>query len=514
MTGFHTEVPAHPIDVVLARPTATSMTVSIVLAEAGEAVVEYWPANAEKRQRTKPVRAEAGKTVVVELTDLTAGAEYRYRVGVLRGGPREASRENPRENSRETPPSPTWFEESRFQLPRPRGTPFGFVIQADSHLDANMSPEVYAQTLRNMRADALAGRADFLVDLGDTFMTDKRGRDFERSLAQYDAQRYYFGLACDAMPLFMVLGNHDGEKGDAPGGMGDWSYRERTTRFPEPRIDGAMYTGETAMREGRGANYFAFEWGDALIVVLDPFWPTTERSRGGGGGGGGGGGSGGGPGMQALDPVDSSWSRTLGRAQYDWLAETLSKSTAKQKFVFTHHLVGGVGGQAARGGVESAPFFEWGGRNADGSDGFAARRAGWPMPIHQLLVKHGVTAVFHGHDHLYVHSTLDGIHYQCVPQPGNLAGGTRSAGEYGYASGTILGSPGSMRVSVAADGVAKVEFVRTAVGGDVGAGTGRGRGNRGAVEVNGSVPDSYEIAPRGAAAKVRTPAAGRSERNE
>jgi hypothetical protein len=218
--------------------------------------------------------------------------------------------------------------------------------------------------------------------------------------------------------------------------------------------------------------------------------------------------------MQALDPVDSSWSRTLGRAQYDWLAETLSKSTAKQKFVFTHHLVGGVGGQAARGGVESAPFFEWGGRNADGSDGFATRRAGWPMPIHQLLVKHGVTAVFHGHDHLYVHSTLDGIHYQCVPQPGNLAGGTRSAGEYGYASGTILGSPGSMRVSVAADGVAKVEFVRTAVGGDVGAGTGRGRGNRGAGEVNGSVPDSYEITPRGAAAKVRTPAAGRSERNE
>ncbi len=101
------------------------------------------------------------------------------------------------------------------------------------------------------------------------------------------------------------------------------------------------------------------------------------------------------------------------------------------------------------------------------------------MPIHDLLVKRGVGAVFYGHDHLYVHGQRDGIHYQCVPQPGNPAGNTRSAAEYGYASGTILGSPGHVRVRVAPTG-AKVEFVRT--------GTDAGGAD--------AVRDSYEIAPR------------------
>ena len=98
--------------------------------------------------------------------------------------------------------------------------------------------------------------------------------------------------------------------------------------------------------------------------------------------------------------------------------------------------------------MESSAFFEWGGKNADGSDGFATRREGWPMPIHDLLAKHRVSVVFHGHDHLYVRAERDGVVYQCVPQPGNARGGTRSAEEYGYASGTILGSPGYLRVRV------------------------------------------------------------------
>jgi hypothetical protein len=254
------------------------------------------------------------------------------------------------------------------------------------------------------------------------------------------------------------------------------------------------------MGGGSGGNYYAFEWGDAQVVVLDPFWPTTERIRGGSGGGsnrGGEGGQGGGrpaP-REPLKPVDGSWASTLGHEQYDWLDRTLAASTAKHKFVFIHHLVGGMGGAESRGGVESVPYFEWGGKNADGSDGFAEHRPGWPMPVHQLLVARGVSAVFHGHDHLYVHSQRDGVHYQCVPQPGNLAGGTRSAAEYGYASGTILGSPGHVRVRVG-PGPATVEFVRTALQG----------------EGNGSVADSYRLAPRAAAVAPGADAARETRR--
>jgi threonine/homoserine/homoserine lactone efflux protein len=53
-----------------------------------------------------------------------------------------------------------------------------------------LPPKAYEQTLANM----VAARPDFLVDLGDTFMTDKRGQDYRRAIDQYDAQRYYFGL--------------------------------------------------------------------------------------------------------------------------------------------------------------------------------------------------------------------------------------------------------------------------------------------------------------------------------
>jgi hypothetical protein len=67
--------------------------------------------------------------------------------------------------------------------------------------------------------------------------------------------------------------------------------------------------------------------------------------------------------------------------------------------------------------------------------------------------------VFHGYDHLYARQELDGIVYQEVPQPGDARGGTRSAVEYGYKSGVILGSSGYLRVAVSPEKV-MVDYVR------------------------------------------------------
>lgn len=83
---------------------------------------------------------------------------------------------------------------------------------------------------------------------------------------------------------------------------------------------------------------------------------------------------------------------------------------------FIHHLAGGFG-KDARGGAEAAGLYEWGGHNPDGTDVFREKRPGWPLPIHDLLVRKGVSVVFHGHDHLYARQDLDGIVYQAVPQP-------------------------------------------------------------------------------------------------
>jgi hypothetical protein len=117
-----------------------------------------------------------------------------------------------------------------------------------------------------------------------------------------------------------------------------------------------------------------------LFVVLDPFWYSNQGLR------------------KASDP----WAWTLGSTQYYWLKSTLEHSTANLRFVFIHHWVGGSFDGGARGGLEFAPYFEWGGGNTNGTWGFADNRPGWPMPLQSLLLSNRVNAVFHGHDHLYV----------------------------------------------------------------------------------------------------------------
>ncbi len=340
--------------------------------------------------------------------------------------------------------SPAWGEEHRFRTRVAAGTPFAFTIQADSHLDANMNPKVYERMLQNARAD----KPDFHVDLGDTFMTDKRRGDFRETAPQYDAQRYYFGLVGHSAPVLLVLGNHDGETlgrgGDTT--MAVWSNAMRKKYFPNPEPN-AFFTGNATphAQAGRLQDYYAFEWGDALFIALDQFW-FSAKPRGGGKDG-------------------DNWWRTLGTEQYAWLRRTLETSRAKFTFVFTHHLVGGATPEG-RGGAEASRFFEWGGHELDGRNTFAQKRPGWPAPIHDLLAKRGGCIVFHGHDHLYVRAERDGVVYQEVPQPGHARGTTRSAEEYSYRSGIILPSSGILRVRVT-PAEAAVDYVKADPAGTV-----------------------------------------------
>jgi hypothetical protein len=341
---FRTEVPAHPLDVILARPTDRSVTVSVLAYQEREGVIEYGLAPGALSAKTAAFALRAGQAQSVVLSGLKPGTRHFYRLATRASG-----------GAWEREP------ECTFMTQRSAGEGFQFVMQADSHLDYNTEPALYLRALANMAVD----RPDFLIDLGDTFMNDKhRGR--EAISAHYLAQRFYFGNAAHSMPLFFVQGNHDGEAGRWLDGGTDnlavWSNQKRKSLFPNP-VPGGIYTGNAKPDPVAGLleNYYAWEWGDALFVVLDPFWFTPRRKG-----------------------EDENWTRTLGREQYDWLAQTLQKSRAKYRFVFLPHLVGGQG-KEARGGAEASAWYEWGGNSPEGEALFGQKRPGWPMPVHALL---------------------------------------------------------------------------------------------------------------------------------
>ena len=418
---FNVAVPAHAYDLILARPERNSVTLSALAYQSIEGFVAYGMQSGACTNQTPMRQFKAGVPVEFVIAPLQASSKYFYQFhSRLAGASKFAI-------------SP----EYSFQTARSPGSTFTFTMTADVHLDEHTSAEVYEQSLTNIRAE----QPDFHIDLGNLFMTDKHATRDEAA-RQYLAQRFYLGQICSSVPLLLALGVHDGESSRYEDGLPDslavWSNLLRKRYFPNPVPDN-FYTGDVIPnpQSGQLENYYAWTWGDALFVVLDPY-RYSLRQRGGGGDG---------------------WAWSLGREQYDWLARTLAASRAKYKFVFLHNLL--CGDQASRGGVEIAGFNEWGGKNFDGTEGFAQHRPGWPMPIHQLLLRNHVTAVFKAHDNFYARQELDGILYLMVPQP-SFAGNDRirDLKNYGYKQGVFLGNAGHVRVTVSPEKVI-VDYVKS-----------------------------------------------------
>lgn len=413
------DVPGHPFDIILGRPEADTVTASVLSYADADGFIAYGTEPGKLTSKTPARTFKNGEPAEIVLSPLQPDTRYFYRVRL--GG--------------------TSSPEHEFHTARPPGSVFTFTITADSHLDANTDPSTYQRTLAN----ALAEHPDFHIDLGDTFMSEKHVSR-EVALRQYLSQRYYFGQLCHSTALFVALGNHDGEnprgRNDGPDSLAVWSNLQRKRYFPNPVPDN-FYTGDDMPHPHAGLleDYYTWEWGDALFVVLDPFW-FGEQQHG----------------------RDDNWARTLGRKQYEWLKRTLENSRARFKFVFIHHLVGPTNPQS-RGGIEAATQGEWGGKNADGSSGLEKHRPGWFAPIHDLLAKNKCAVVFHGHDHLYAKQDLDGVVYQEVPQPGSPGNGKpqRSAPEYGYQSGVVLGGSGFLRVNIKPE-QATIQYLQNAGG--------------------------------------------------
>jgi len=461
------DIPKHPFDILLGRPTDKSIELRILHNASGQGRVRYRAESSDSWEQSELTKVISGKVNSVLLGGLDPNTRYVYQ-WIFDGEKKEDDLTS---------------DEYSFHTARVPGGSFVFSVTADSHLDENSSGAVYTRTLLN----ALADRPDFHFELGDTFMTGKYVKP-ELSYPQYLAQRYYLSHLCSSAPLFFVMGNHDGES--AGRGSITWASNTRKSLFPNPTPN-EFYTGNLEKEPDIGSpeNYYAWIWGDSQFIVLDPYRYTTSKRRGGGGQRGNAGARGNitnvslqeGEKGNAQAAAGSNWYWTLGDDQYKWLESELLKP-AKYRFVFIHHLVGGTI-QNQRGGVEVATLWEWGGKNLEGKYEFDTYRKDWGKPIHQMLVDAGVSIVFHGHDHFFAKQELDGIIYQEVPQPSHArVGSTRSASEYGYVMGDFHPSSGFVRVRVEAD-AARIDYVKTFVGSQD-------------AKRNGEVAFSYVVTPK------------------
>lgn len=435
---------------IVGRPTDRSATVNFAAMIDLEAYVEFGVSGPD--QQTTPVLVPADTPVDIELTALAPDTEHGYRFCYRAAG-------DPGEYKR--------GEWRTFRTQRPPGASFRFTVQADSHIWdswSNANPDhgalkLYERTIDNIAADA----PEFHVGMGDYSLT-AYSLTPRQALDRYLVQRRFLDRLLHSVPMYLVLGNHEGELGylhAAGDSVVVWAEAGRRACVPNPYPDG-FYSGcpdPPLSGDGWRESYYAWEWGDALFVVLDPYLHTTER-----------------PFHNPMPSQGRGWNWTLGREQYDWLFEAVNGSERRWKFVLIHQLIGGIGQVNdfyGRGGIEAAKFavdgrpsFEWGGEDEWGCDDYAAQRPGWLHgSIHDLLVDADVTAVFFGHDHLYAYQELDGLVYLTVPQPHDFQYGYGGLEPGGYVHGTLLPNSGHVRVDVEPERVV-IEYVRSYLPGD------------------------------------------------
>ncbi|MBY0488719.1 MAG: metallophosphoesterase [Gemmatimonadaceae bacterium] len=422
--------------VVLGSPTATSIRANVYAPTQGgtvELLVGTAPNLYTVRSAATPLIAD--RPVELALDNLQPGTRYFYRLqlsGATTGYTAEAS----------------------FRTAARAGQAFRFGIQGDSHPERERSQfdaGLYTRTLTAAAADSL----DFYVMLGDDFSIDNLNPatiTAAQVRERYTLQRPYLGVIGAMSPVFLVNGNHEQAAqyllDGTPNNPAVWAQTARNSLYSQPAPD-AFYSGNSEVVPNIGLlrNYYAFTWGDALFVMIDPYWgsPVCVDNPFFGG-----------------DKRSDLWTVTHGDAQYQWLKTTLERSTAKYKFVFAHHVMG-----TGRGGIEVARLYEWGGRSPNGATDFAAKRPTWAAPIHQLFVTNKVTAFFQGHDHIWVQQQLDGVIYQSLSEPADPNYSLFNADAYD--TGVKFPNSGYTRVSVAPTGVT-VEYIRMYRAADEGAG--------------------------------------------
>jgi hypothetical protein len=422
------------INLVLGRPTKTSIALSALATEKVKAFVEYGYSKSRYSLKSSTASIDPLVPYVFELNSLKANSKVYYRLQYLSSSASSYSA----------------TKQYSFTTSRPKNSTFTFSVQGDTHPERAgkmFNAELYTVTMGNV----LSQQPDFHILLGDDFSIDPlidKGQATQANVESiYSTHRNWLSIAGNSIPIFLVNGNHEQAAAYLLDGTTNnpaiLAGNARLKYFPLPAPN-SYYGGDLTKIDGIGLlrDYYSWEWGDALFISLDPYWHSktavdnvagvsadesaTDKKAGNKGGGA---------------KATNLWTVGIGDEQYAWLKKTLEASSAKYKFVFAHHVLG-----TGRGGVEVSTNYEWGGKDPKGKSTFEIERPNWELPIHDLMVKNGVNIFFQGHDHIFVHQERDGLVYQSMPNP---ADDTFSMfNEAAYLTGTKAPNSGHVRVTV------------------------------------------------------------------
>jgi len=427
-------------NIILGRPTDSSIAISVLGADAQNVYVEYGTSKSALVKKSATVPLAAGIPLVIEIGGLKANTKNYYRLRYKKST--ESSFATGKMNS--------------FSTAKTSGKSFSFSVQGDTHPERAgkmFNADLYSVTMANIASQ----QPDFHILLGDDFSIDPlidKGQANQESVENiYRTHRNWLAIAGANVPIFLVNGNHEQAAAYLLDGTASnpavLAGNARLKYYPLPAPN-RFYTGDSfeIPNVGLPRDYYSWTWGDALFISIDPYWHSKQavdnvagvsadtNDKGGGKSGSG--------------KTTNLWSVGIGDEQYAWLKKTLETSKAKYKFVFAHHVLG-----TGRGAVEVSTNYEWGGKDPKGTSTFVKERPNWELPIHDLMVKNGVSIFFQGHDHIFVTQERDGLIYQSMPNP---ADDTFSMfNDAAYLSGTKAPNSGHVRVTVTPI-EAKVEY--------------------------------------------------------
>ena len=298
-----TKIKAQEANIILGRPTNSSITASIMFEENVVFRFMYGTQSETYTDSTDEYFNEPNIPSEIDLQNLLSNTRYYYKVRYHSIG---------NDSLISTP-------EYSFYTQRSPGSTFTFTVESDEHLyDKKGVKSIYKICLANQANDS----ADFMLSLGDIFGDDHTPETTtsEDMNELHRAYRPFLGNICHSVPFFVCLGNHEGENDyylnrTPPNNIAVYGTLWRKHYYPNPYPNN-FYSGDT-IHEGYGMgqpeNYYAWTWGDALFVVLDVYRDECDTT-----------------------PKPKNWDWSLGYPQYSWLKTTLEKDRKSTRLNSSH----------------------------------------------------------------------------------------------------------------------------------------------------------------------------------